>query len=228
MAGFQVMELVEEPVAVALAYGFGQGKNEIVAVYDFGGGTFDFTILDISVDSERVLASKGDAWLGGDDFDLVMAQAVANKFWRDTQIELQNSAVEWQRLLHACESAKQHLSRFEEIRLQLREVVSTPEPIDLVQNMRRPGFELIAASLFEQTLEICQAALDSIGFEPRDITQLVVSGGTSRIPFIHDGLSRFFERPITELVHPQQAVALGAGVAAARLAGHGARMARSV
>jgi len=227
MAGFELAGLVEEPVAVALAYGYGQGKNEIVAVYDFGGGTFDFTILDISLDSHRVLVSEGDSWLGGDDFDLVLAQAVANQFWRDHEVELQTRAVEWQRLIHTCEHAKQKLSEHEEIEVVLREIVGGRDPIDLQQRLRRPGFELIAASLFEQSMDICQAALDKIGFEPRDITELVVSGGTARIPFVRDGLARFFEREITELVHPQQAVALGAGVEAARLCGHGARQAHS-
>ena len=131
LAGLRVVGLVDEPAAAALAYGFGGGRNEMVAVYDFGGGTFDFTLIDISNEVFRMIRSAGDPWLGGDDFDLALAKEVANSFWKQHKIELQKRLVEWQRLLFACESAKRDLTDGETAEVEVLGIARTSRgPID--------------------------------------------------------------------------------------------------
>ena len=228
IAGVEIVEMVEEPVAGALAYGFGQEKNEIVAVYDFGGGTFDFTVLDMSMDHYRVLVTEGDAWLGGDDFDLAMAEALANDFWQQTKVELQNRTVEWQRLLFACEKAKRQLSAESEAQLVLQKLIEAPKPMDLRHTITRERFQSICEDLVERSLDVCQSALSSIDLEPRDVTEVVVTGGTSRIPFVRDGVARLFDKEIKTLVNPEDAIALGNGLFAARLAEHAVTGAHSM
>ena len=218
IAGLEVVEMVEEPVAGALAYGFGQAKNEIIAVYDFGGGTFDFTVLDMSMDHYRVLVTDGDSWLGGDDFDLALAESLANAFWQQTKVELRNRSVEWQRLLFACEKAKRQLSEAPEAEVVLHKLIEAPQPKDLQHTIQRGAFESVCADLLQRSLDVCEAALGAIDLDPRDVTEVVVTGGTSRIPFVRDGVARFFEKEIKTLVNPEDAIALGAGLYAARLA----------
>jgi molecular chaperone DnaK len=216
LAGLEVVALVAEPIAGAMAYGVGAEKNEIVAVYDFGGGTFDFSLLDMAGDHLRLVASEGDAWLGGDDFDLQLAQAVADAFWRATKIELRQRVVEWQRLLHACEAAKRELTGAEQTSIAVDGLVEAPRRIDLRQRLDRALFQRLTQNLFDRSLEVCRAALGRAGLEPTDVTQVVVTGGVSRVPFVREGLSAFFEREITAVVNPEEAIALGAGLRAAQ------------
>jgi molecular chaperone DnaK len=220
MAGLESVAVIEEPLAAALAYGHGRGRNEIVAVYDFGGGTFDFTVLDMSADHYRVLISDGDSWLGGDDFDEAIANGVANAFWRRTGVELQGRLIEWQRLLLACELAKRQLSYAPQSMIEVSRVVEVPEVINLSLPIDRATLQRICQGLFVRSLEICSRALDEIDLEPTDVTALVATGGISRIPFIRSGLEQFFDREIKEEISPDQAVALGTGIFAARLAKH--------
>jgi molecular chaperone DnaK len=223
LAGLEVIAFLMEPVAGALAYGLGQKKNEIVAVYDFGGGTFDFSLLDMSGDHARIVASEGDAWLGGDDFDLVLAQAVADAFWRATKVEVRQRVVEWQRLLLACEEAKRALSSDAETELLVEHLIETPRRVDLRQRIARELFERLCQPLFERSLEVCRLALDRAGLEPEHVTQLVVTGGVGRIPFVREGLARAFGRDVTSVVNPEAAIALGAGLRAATTCQHPVR-----
>jgi actin-like ATPase involved in cell morphogenesis/Tfp pilus assembly protein PilZ len=223
LAGLEVIALVAEPIAGAMAYGVGAEKNEIVAVYDFGGGTFDFSLLDMAGDHMRLVASEGDAWLGGDDFDLQLSQAVADAFWRATKIELRQRVVEWQRLLHACEAAKRELTTAEQTSIVVDGLVEAPRRIDLRQRIDRTLFQRLTQNLFDRSLEVCRAALDRAGLEPSDVTQLVVTGGVSRIPFVRQGLGAYFEREITAVVNPEEAIALGAGLRAAQALEHPVR-----
>jgi len=215
LAGLEVAGFVEEPVAGALGYGMGRGKNEIIAVYDFGGGTFDFTLVDMSYAQYRVLASGGDEWLGGDDFDHIMAEAAANAHWRSTKIELRDRAVEWAQLLRAAEAAKRELSRSAYARLTLATV--SPE-LDLTVD--RKALAHLCRELLERSLEVCRQTFDQAGLEPEQVNHVVLSGGTTQIPFIQEGLSTFFGRPVanTSGLDPQEAVALGTSLLAARLA----------
>jgi len=228
LAGIKVEKMVEEPVAAALAYGHGQGKNEIIAVYDFGGGTFDFTVIDMSGDHYRVLATEGDDWLGGNDFDLKLANALADAFWRKTEVELRHRVVEWQRLLLACEHAKCTLSANDVTEFEFPEIAVGAEVVCLKQRIERATFERLCLPLFLPTLEMCRQALRSIDLEPRDVTEVIAIGGSTRIPFIRRGLERFFDRKISDQVNVDDAVGLGAGVYAAEAAGHPVRGAKSV
>lgn len=217
IAGFEPAAIIEEPVAGALAYGLGREEREVVAVYDFGGGTFDFSVLELEGKDHRVLVSKGDAWLGGDDFDRLLAEAVANGFWQKTHIELRDRQVEWGKLMMGCEAAKRQLSTEMVTKLMLRNILQTPRPLDLEQRIDRDGLRYICMGLFEQSIEICREALAEISLEPADVQRVIATGGTSRIPFIRQGLEQFFERRISDDVDPQEAVPLGAAAYAAWL-----------
>jgi hypothetical protein len=220
-AGLHISGFVEEPVAGGLAYGMRQDKNEIVAVYDFGGGTFDFSVIDFSGDRHRVLASAGDAWLGGDDFDSVLASAAADRFWQDTHIELRQRVVEWERLVLACEGAKRELSRHITAELAVEDLIQDPHnKVALHQSFERATFEGLCQDLLQRSLVVSGEALESSGLGARDITQVVAIGGISRIPFVRRGLGQFFGREILHVVNPDEAVALGAGLWAAEMAHH--------
>jgi len=221
MAGLKVAAMVDEPLAGGLAYGMRQGKNEIVAVYDFGGGTFDFSAIDFSGDQHRVLASAGDAWLGGDDFDAVLASAAADRFWQDTRVELRQRVAEWQRLVLACEGVKRDLSRNIAAELVIDDLIEDPgNRVALRQGFERATFEGLCQDLLQRSLVVSGEALESVGLGPRDVTQVVAIGGISRIPFVRRGLGRFFGREILHVLNPDEAVALGAGLCAAELAQH--------
>jgi molecular chaperone DnaK len=216
LAGIEVIGLVEEPVAGALAYGFGRGANELVAVYDFGGGTFDFTLLDVSQDVFRVLASRGDAWLGGDDFDLALAQWAADQFWRQTKVELRQRVVEWQRLLLAAEAAKVRLTEIEATVIEVPNIyrrTSLSIPVD------RAVLRELCQELVDRSLQVCQEALQAAGLDPGNVGQVVLTGGTTHVPLVRDAVSALFERELQPVVSPDVAVAEGAGIQAARLTG---------
>lgn len=228
LAGLQVVAMISEPLAGALAYGCGQGQPEIVAVYDFGGGTFDFTVLELSVEQFKVLGSAGDGWLGGDDFDFLLASALADVFWRQSEVELQKRAVEWQRVLMASERAKRALSKEETTLVEVLQIVESPQSLDLRQAINREGLQRVCQPLLERSLDVCREALTTAGITPTALGQVVLTGGTTRIPFVREGLEQFFGRRLGDVVHAEDAVALGAGLYAARMAGHPARTASSL
>ncbi|HEY3354387.1 MAG TPA: Hsp70 family protein [Polyangia bacterium] len=219
LAGLEIIGLVEEPVAGALTYGFGQGRNEVVAVYDFGGGTFDCTIMDVSRNAFRVLASSGDAWLGGDDFDLALAQWAADRFWRETKVELRQRVVEWQRLLLAAEEAKRRLSDAPATAIEVPQATLAPQVIDLHIPIDRHTLEELCRDLVTRSLEVCQEALAAAGLDGRDVGQVVLTGGVTHMPLVHAAVERFFEREVTSVVAPDVAVAQGAAIHAARVTG---------
>ncbi len=219
LAGMRAVGLFDEPAAAGLAYGFGQERNEIAAFYDFSGGTFDFTLVDISRDAFRILASAGDSWLGGDDFDFAIARDVANQFWKEHKIELQKRLVEWQRVLWACEAAKRMLTETD------RAVIDVPGvgrdargPIGLHTEITRERFERLCGGLIERSLAVAARAMEDAGLEIRDVGQVVLTGGSTRIPKIRAAVSAFFQREVDAYVSPDEAVALGAAVQGALLA----------
>jgi molecular chaperone DnaK len=227
IAGWDVAALISEPLAGALASGHGQHQSEVIAIYDFGGGTFDFSVLQLSPHEYRLLASAGDSWLGGDDFDIALAEAVANAFWHETKVELQKRAVEWQRLVLACERAKRRLSADEHSLIDLPNLIQAEQPLHLNQRIDRATLQRICTPLFERSVQVCRQALHSAGLGHGQIDHVVLIGGITRIPFVRNQLARFFERPMSETVSPDDAVALGAGVYAARLVGHPVRQVHS-
>jgi molecular chaperone DnaK (HSP70) len=217
VAGIEVLGLIEEPMAAALAYDFGKSANEVIAVYDFGGGTFDFTVLDVSRERFRVMATRGDAWLGGDDFDLVLAQHAADRFWRETGVELRSRAVEWQRLLIAAEDAKRQLSVTESAAIFVPQAILSPRPTDLRVPVDRNLLGELCSPLVTRSIEVCEEALEAAGLEPRDVSRVVLAGGTTHIPFVREVVGGYFEREIETVVSPDAAVAEGTAIHAARL-----------
>jgi molecular chaperone DnaK len=219
MAGLEVASLLDEPSAAALANRYTPGFGGIVGVYDFGGGTFDFSLVDVSKAQFKILSTGGDNWLGGDDLDLVLAEAAANQFWRLHKVDLRKQAVEWQRLRFACESAKRALSVNDAAVIAVPEVMRTASGmVDLELAIDRSTIARAAAGLIQRSLQVCDLALARAGLRSSDLTAIYLVGGTSRMPAIHDAVARHFGVPVRHGVAPDQAVCLGASIHASLLA----------
>jgi molecular chaperone DnaK len=229
MAGLEVASLLDEPSAAALANRYTAGFGGVVGVYDFGGGTFDFSCVDVSKAQFKILATAGDDWLGGDDLDLVLAEAAANQFWRLHKVDLRKQAVEWQRLRFACESAKRSLSVNDTAVISVPEVMRTATGlVDLELGIDKPTLARAAASLIQRSMQVCDHALAKAGLRPRDLTAIYLVGGTSRAPAIHDAVARHFGVPVRHGVAPDQAVCLGAAIHASLIATRRAGRAEAV
>jgi molecular chaperone DnaK len=213
MAGLEVASLIDEPSAAALANRYTPGFGGVVGVYDFGGGTFDFSLVDVSKAQFKILATSGDNWLGGDDLDNVLAEAAANQFWRLHKVDLRKQAVEWQRLRFACESAKRALSTNDQAVIAVPEVMRTANGmVDLELGIDRPTLARAAASLIQRSLQVCDHALAQAGLRAQELTAVYLVGGTSRMPAIHEAVARHFGVPVRHGVAPDQAVCLGAAI----------------
>ncbi|MCB9571744.1 MAG: Hsp70 family protein [Kofleriaceae bacterium] len=226
MAGLEVASLIDEPSAAALANRYTPGFGGVVGVYDFGGGTFDFSLVDVSKAQFRILATAGDNWLGGDDLDNVLAEAAANQFWRLHKVDLRRQAVEWQRLRFACEAAKRSLTNAESALIAVPEVLRTATGmIGLELGIDRATLARAAASLIQRTLQVCEHALARAGLRPKDMSAVYMVGGTSRMPAVTEAVARYFGVPVRTGVAPDQAVCLGAAIHASLLAARRARAA---
>jgi molecular chaperone DnaK len=229
MAGLEVASLLDEPSAAALANRYTPGFGGVVGVYDFGGGTFDFSLVDVSRAQFKILATAGDDWLGGDDLDGVLAEAAANQFWRLHKVDLRKQAVEWQRLRFACESAKRSLSVNDTAVISVPEVMRTANGlIDLELGIDRPTLARASASLIQRSMQVCDHALAKAGLRANDLTAIFLVGGTSRAPAIHDAVAKHFGVPVRHGVAPDQAVCLGASIHASLIATRRAGRAEAV
>ena len=218
MAGLDIVAVIDEPSAAALANRFDPHFGGIVGVYDFGGGTFDFSVVDVSHGDFRVLATSGDTWLGGDDFDHVLATAAANQFWRKHQVDLRNQAMEWQRLLFACEQAKRQLTTKDRSAISVPEVLRTADGmVDLTLTIDRNTLNRASAPIIQQSLATCDEALELLGMQPSDLSAVYLSGGTTYIPSVREALVEHFQVPIRTGVPPEHAVCLGAAIHAAQM-----------
>ncbi|MCK5795704.1 MAG: Hsp70 family protein [Deltaproteobacteria bacterium] len=215
IAGLDVIRIINEPTAASLAYGYGRGLNRLVAVYDFGGGTFDFTLLEIRGLVFRVISTAGDMFLGGDDFDDALATAVSNSFWKQTGIEVQKNVVEWQRVLLACEETKCTLSQAETSDLHVSHVAHTSKGIlDLSAMITRDLFNSLCFDLVRRSFAVCERALHDAKVRPEDIDDIVMVGGTTYIPLVRASVEQFFNKTPRTEVSPATAVALGAAIQA--------------
>lgn len=222
-AGLEVVAVIDEPSAAALANRFDRGFGGVVGLYDFGGGTFDFSIVDVSGGDFAVLATAGDRWLGGDNFDARLAEAAADQFYRKHRIDLRNQPVEWQALLAACEAAKRELSSGEMAAIEVPGVVATASgPLDLRFTIDRAIFERACGSVIARSIDICREALDRVGMEPAELNAIYLSGGTTYIPAVRRMIAAAFEVPVKTGVPPDFAVCLGSGIHAAQLQLHAA------
>jgi molecular chaperone DnaK len=218
IAGLDVLRIINEPTAASLAYGYGRGLNRYVAIYDFGGGTFDFTVLELTDRVYRVISTAGDMFLGGDDFDEVLATAVANSFWKQTGIELRNDVVEWQRLLFACEELKRDLSTSTSAELSVPRVAHSKKgALDITASVSRDLFNSLCIDLVRRSFAVCDRALDDAKLRPEDVDDVVLVGGTSYVPLVRASVEQYFGKAPHIEVAPETAVALGAAIQASVL-----------
>ena len=217
-SGLEVVGLLTEPSASVLAHGI-RGRKGTVAVYDFGGGTFDFCVLKVRETAFQVLCAGGEPWLGGDDFDTVLANHISELFQKQTGIDLRTRAVELQALLFACEAAKRELSTQSNADLRLGDLVFTSEgKKGLRYRLSRRQFNKLTAHLIKKSLLISEKVLAQAGLKPSDVDTVVMSGGTSLIPIVRERVAEFFNlKPLVG--EPDLAVVKGTALRAAELDG---------
>lgn len=221
IAGFEVLRIINEPTAAALAYDFDSKKNQKIAVYDLGGGTLDVTILELLNGLYRVLSTCGDTHLGGDDFDQAIMQWVLEKFQSETGLDLRQEPVALQRLREAAEKAKCDLSAANATEINLPFVVKKDNvPINLAYSLSRSDFEALVNPLVERSLEPCKKALRDANLTPNDLTEVILVGGMTRMPKIREIVKRFFNKEPNAKVNPDESVALGAAIQAGIINGN--------
>lgn len=219
LAGLEVAAVIDEPTAAALANRYVPGFGGVIGIYDFGGGTFDFSIVDVGRATFSVLATSGDTWLGGDDLDGVLADAAANQFWRQHKVDLRRQAVEWQRLKFACEVAKRQLSTDDTASISVPEVMRTATGmVDLELTIDRATLARAAGPIIQRSLAVCDAALARAGLGPGQLSAVYLCGGTTHVPAVRDAVAAHFGVPLRVGVAPDQAVCLGAAIHAAQWA----------
>jgi len=220
IAGLEVLRLVNEPTAAALAYGLDQKKDETIAVFDFGGGTFDISILEVGEGVVEVKSTNGDTHLGGDNIDQKIIDWIVEEFKKDQGINLSQDKMALQRLREAAEKAKMELSTTQETDINLPFVTADASgPKHLNLKLTRAKFEQLTESILERTLGPCKRALEDAGLKPADIEEVVLVGGSTRIPRVQEIVREFFERDPHKGVNPDEVVAVGAAVQAGVLGG---------
>ncbi|MGB0777304.1 MAG: molecular chaperone DnaK [Flavobacteriaceae bacterium] len=221
IAGLQVRRIINEPTAAALAYGIDKkGKDEKIAVYDLGGGTFDISILEVGDGVFEVLSTNGDTHLGGDDFDQVIIDWLAEEFKTEEGIDLRDDAMALQRLKEAAEKAKIELSSSTQTEINLPYVTATASgPKHLVRTLTRAKFEQLADSLVKRSMEPVKKALQDAGLDTSDIDEVILVGGSTRIPVIQDEVNKFFGKDPHKGVNPDEVVAIGAAIQGGVLSG---------
>ncbi|MBB6020494.1 molecular chaperone DnaK [Paenibacillus sp. JGP012] len=220
IAGLEVLRIVNEPTAAALAYGMEKSEDQTILVYDLGGGTFDVSILELGDGFFEVKATSGDNQLGGDDFDQVIIDYLVNEFKKDQGIDLSKDKAAVQRLKDAAEKAKKELSGVLTTTISLPFItVADGVPQHLELNLSRAKFEELSAGLVERTLEPTRRALSDAGMTPNDIDKIVLVGGSTRIPAVQEAIKKLTGKEPHKGVNPDEVVALGAAVQAGVLTG---------
>jgi molecular chaperone DnaK len=220
IAGLEVKRIVNEPTAAALAYGLDKKGDEVIAVYDFGGGTFDISILEVSDNVVQVISTNGDTQLGGDDVDNRVIDYLVAEFKKDQGIDVSNDKMVMQRLKDAAEKAKIELSSKLETTINLPFLTADASgPKHLNIRLSRAKFEALIDDLVQRTLEPCKKALSDAGKNPSEIHEVVLVGGSTRIPVVQEAVKKFFGKEPHKGVNPDEVVAIGAGVQAGVLSG---------
>jgi len=220
IAGLEVKRIINEPTAAALAYGFEKKKGQQIAVYDLGGGTFDISILDVSEDTVEVKSTNGDTHLGGEDFDQRIIKWIIDEFKKDQGIDLSNDTLALQRIKEAAEKAKIELSTTTETEINQPFITTDAQgPKHLVMKMTRAKLEELITDLVDKTIEPCREALKDAGFEVKDIEEVVLVGGMTRMPLVQKKVKEFFNKEPNLGVNPDEVVAIGAAVQAGVLGG---------
>ena len=226
IAGLDVKRIINEPTAAALAYGYSRksaegGKGQQIAVYDLGGGTFDISILDVSSDTVEVKSTNGDTHLGGDDFDQRIIAWIINQFKKDQGADLSKDPLSLQRIKEAAEKAKIELSTMPETEINQPFITVDPtgRPLHLVMKMTRAKLEELAGDLVAATIAPVKAALKDAGVEIKDIEEVLMVGGMTRMPLVLKTVKEFFKKEPNLTVNPDEVVAVGAAVQAGVLQG---------
>jgi molecular chaperone DnaK len=221
IAGLKVRRIINEPTAAALAYGLDKKSvDQKVAVFDLGGGTFDISILELGEGVFEVKSTNGDTHLGGDDFDKVIMDWLAAEFKKDEGIDLHKDPMSWQRLKEAAEKAKIELSSSTETEINLPYITAVDGvPKHLVKKLTRAQFEKLADDLFSRCLKPCEAALKDAGLSKNDINEVILVGGSTRIPKVQEIVENFFGKKPHKGVNPDEVVAIGAAIQGGVLTG---------
>ena len=221
IAGLKVQRIINEPTAAALAYGLDKGgSDKKIAVYDLGGGTFDISVLELGDGVFEVLSTNGDTHLGGDDFDQVIIDFLAGEFQTAESIDLRKDPMALQRLKEAAEKAKIELSSSAQTEINLPYVTATDSgPKHLVTTLTRSKFEQLADSLVKRSMAPVKKALDDAGLSTGDIDEIILVGGSTRIPIIQDEVEKFFGKKPSKGVNPDEVVAVGAAIQGGVLTG---------
>ncbi len=221
IAGLNVRRIVNEPTAAALAYGLDKaGKDEKIAVFDLGGGTFDISVLELGDGVFEVKSTNGDTHLGGDDFDKVVMDWLADEFKKEENVDLRKDPMALQRLKEAAEKAKIELSSSSETEINLPYITAIDGvPKHLVKKLTRAKFEQLSDTLFERCLKPCEQALKDAGVSPSQIDEVILVGGSTRIPKVQEIVEKFFGKKANRSVNPDEVVAVGAAIQGAVLSG---------
>jgi len=220
IAGLEVLRLVNEPTAAALAYGLDKKDDETIAVFDFGGGTFDISILEVGTGVVEVKSTNGDTHLGGDDIDQLIIDWLVAEFKKDQGVDLSKDRMALQRLKEAAEKAKMELSSTMETEVNLPFITADQSgPKHLALKLSRSKFEQMIEPLVKRTLEPCRQALKDAGLDAKDVDEVVLVGGSTRIPMVQKAVQDFFGKEPHRGVNPDEVVAIGAAVQAGVLAG---------
>lgn len=220
IAGLEVLRIINEPTASSLAYGLDKKQNEVIAVYDLGGGTFDISILDVGEGVFQVRSTSGDTFLGGDDFDQRIIDFLADEFQKNEGIDLREQRQALQRLREAAEKAKIELSTMQQTEINLPYLTADASgPKHMVKKFTRAKLEQLTMDLIEKSMKPVQQALDDAGLKPGDINEVVLVGGMTRMPAVQEAVGKFFGKAPHRGVNPDEVVAIGAAIQAGVLGG---------
>jgi len=221
IAGLEVLRIINEPTAAALAYGLDKKDTQTIAVYDLGGGTFDVTILEIDDGLFEVKSTNGDTFLGGEDFDMRIVNYLADEFKKENSVDLTKDKMALQRLKEAAEKAKIELSSSSstEINQPFISMGSNGQPLHMVMKLTRAKLESLVADLIKASMKPCQAALKDAGLSTSDIDEVVLVGGMTRMPRVKEEVAKFFGKEPHQGVNPDEVVAMGAAIQAGVLQG---------
>ena len=222
IAGLEVLRIINEPTAAALAYGLDKKESQIIAVYDLGGGTFDVTILEIDDGLFEVKSTNGDTFLGGEDFDMCIVNYLAEEFQKENGVDLTKDKMALQRLKEAAEKAKIELSSSSQTEINQPFISmdgASGQPLHLVVKLTRAKLESLVGDLIKASLKPCQAALKDAGLSTGDIDEIVLVGGMTRMPKVIEEVTKFFGKEPNKGVNPDEVVAMGAAIQAGVLQG---------
>ncbi len=220
IAGLKVSRIINEPTAASLAYGLDKKKNEKIAVYDLGGGTFDITILELGDGVFEVKSTNGDTHLGGDDFDQVIMDYIIDEYKKDQGVDLHSDTAALQRVKEAAEKAKIELSTTADTEINLPFITADQEgPKHLQMNINRAKLEELVSDLIKKTLKPCETVLKDAKMDKKDINEVILVGGMTRMPAVREAVKKFFDKEPSHSVNPDESVAMGAAIQGGVLGG---------